>query len=125
MAFWTNGEILEELKLSKTVQLFVSVSLKGLEGNLKSSLFKVASEIRTNSKNRNCPSKVTVGFWCQAIHKNSYGDLTPFWIRNDGIFSRFQDSTMAFRVAAAQCKNIYQEWLNWPGRLEGISEGHQ
>ena len=32
---------------------------------------------------------------------------------------------MAFRVAAAQCKNICPERLNWPGRLAGISEGHR
>ena len=28
-----------------------------------------------------------------------------------------------FRVAAAQCKQIRPERLNWPGRLESISEG--
>ena len=28
-----------------------------------------------------------------------------------------------FRVAAAQCKNIGPERLNWPGRLADISEG--
>ena len=27
------------------------------------------------------------------------------------------------RVAAAQCKKICPERLNWPGRLAGISEG--
>jgi hypothetical protein len=32
---------------------------------------------------------------------------------------------MAFRVAAAQCKKICPEWLNWPGRLAGISKGHR
>ena len=32
---------------------------------------------------------------------------------------------MAFRVAAAQCKKICPERLNWPGRLAGISEGHR
>ena len=32
---------------------------------------------------------------------------------------------MAFRVAAAQCKKICPERLNWPGRLAGISKGHQ
>jgi hypothetical protein len=32
---------------------------------------------------------------------------------------------MAFRVAAAQCKKICPEKLNWPGRLAGISEGHR
>ena len=26
-------------------------------------------------------------------------------------------------VAAAQCKQICPEWLNWPGRLAGTSEG--
>ena len=31
---------------------------------------------------------------------------------------------MAFRFAAAQCKKISPERLNWPGRLAGISEGH-
>jgi hypothetical protein len=25
-----------------------------------------------------------------------------------------------FRVAAAQCKKICPEWLNWPGWLAGI-----
>ena len=29
---------------------------------------------------------------------------------------------MAFRVAAAQCKRIGPERLNWPGRLAGIAE---
>ena len=28
-----------------------------------------------------------------------------------------------FRVAAAQCKKICPDGLNWPGRLAGISEG--
>ena len=28
-----------------------------------------------------------------------------------------------FRVAAAHCKKICTERLNWPGRLAGISEG--
>ena len=32
---------------------------------------------------------------------------------------------MAFRVAAAQCKKICPERLNWPGKLAGISEGHR
>jgi hypothetical protein len=32
---------------------------------------------------------------------------------------------MAFRVAAAQCKKICPERLNWPGRLAGVSEGHR
>ena len=32
---------------------------------------------------------------------------------------------MAFRVAAAQCKKICPERLNWPGRLASISEGHR
>ena len=31
----------------------------------------------------------------------------------------------AFRVAAAQCKKICPERLNWSGRLAGISEGHR
>ena len=30
---------------------------------------------------------------------------------------------MALRVAAAQCKKICPERLNWPVRLAGISEG--
>jgi hypothetical protein len=30
---------------------------------------------------------------------------------------------MAFSGAAAQCKNIRPERLNWPGMLAGISEG--
>jgi hypothetical protein len=29
----------------------------------------------------------------------------------------------SFRVAAAQCRKICPERLNWPGRLAGISEG--
>ena len=29
----------------------------------------------------------------------------------------------SFRVAAAQCKKIGTEWMNWPGRLAGMSEG--
>ena len=35
------------------------------------------------------------------------------------------NSPSPFRVAAAQCKNICPEWLNWPGSLAGISEGAQ
>ena len=31
---------------------------------------------------------------------------------------------MAFRVAAAQCKKIGSEMLNWPARLAGILKGH-
>ena len=30
---------------------------------------------------------------------------------------------LQFRVAAAQCRKICPEVLNWPGRLAGISEG--
>ena len=41
-----------------------------------------------------------------------------------GLEKIFQNSTMAFRVAAAQCKKICPERLNWPDRLVGISEGH-
>ena len=40
-----------------------------------------------------------------------------------GLEKIFQNSTMAFRVAAAQCKKICPERLNWPGRLVGNSEG--
>ena len=36
------------------------------------------------------------------------------------IILKFHDG----RVAAAQCKKICPERLNWPGRLAGISEGH-
>jgi hypothetical protein len=32
-------------------------------------------------------------------------------------------SGLEFFIAAAQCKNIGPERLNWPGRLAGISEG--
>ena len=31
--------------------------------------------------------------------------------------------TIHFAVAAVQCKKFCPEWLNWPGRLAGISEG--
>jgi len=37
----------------------------------------------------------------------------------------FLNATMAFRVAAAQCKNICPKRLNWPSRLAVIPEGHR
>ena len=52
-----------------------------------------------------------------------------FWLKNDDEkWSRKKlswNSTMAFRVAAAQYKKICLERLNWPGRLTSISEGHR
>ena len=42
-----------------------------------------------------------------------------------GLNLLFWNSPSTFRVAAAQCKNICPEWLNWPGSLSGISEGAQ
>ena len=35
----------------------------------------------------------------------------------------FLNSASPFRVAAAQCKNICPERLNWPSSLVSISEG--
>jgi len=39
---------------------------------------------------------------------NSEMDISKNWI---------------FQKTAAQCKTIYSEGLNWPGRLADISEG--
>ena len=48
----------------------------------------------------------------------------PFLLKNDGKeWSRLFILKFTFRVAAAQCKNICQEWPNWLGSLAGISEG--
>ena len=53
--------------------------------------------------------------------------MTIFDLKNDGekwsIFFYFEIHRAPFRVAAAQCKKICPERLNWPGRLAGISEG--
>ena len=49
-----------------------------------------------------------------------------FWLEKDCekvVKKSFQNSTMAFRVAAIQCKKICPERLNWPGRLAVISKG--
>ena len=40
----------------------------------------------------------------------------------NGLDFLFRNSPSPFRVAAAQCKYICPEWLNWPGTLAGISE---
>ena len=34
-----------------------------------------------------------------------------------------EKNILRFRVAAAQCRKICPEGLNWPGWLAGISEG--
>ena len=40
-----------------------------------------------------------------------------------GLEFLFWNSPSPFRVAAAQCKKVCPEGLNWPDRLAGISEG--
>ena len=58
-----------------------------------------------------------VGFWCQTIHKTFLRRFdTIFGLKmmmKSGLKKLFWNSTMAFRVAAAQCKKICPERLNW------------
>jgi hypothetical protein len=65
----------------------------------------------------------TVGFWCQIIHEKFLRRFDTIFGLRMKVKSGLEKSILKFhkplRVAAAQCKNICPERLNWPGRLAG------
>jgi hypothetical protein len=58
------------------------------------------------------------------MHEGACGEnLVRYIFLQTNQVNKWLEIASAFRVASAQCKNIYPEWLNWPGSLAAISEG--